>query len=347
MDRFTTLTLLVVLVGFVGVVPAAGHPADAAPAPADAPTQAESCDRDAYDPPELDRGWEVTVSDSTEDGSLADWDGGRLLATGPDEDCSLALAEGDAATLTATSVNGTYGVVTATLDFGKSGALRLDARNSTAAVAVSNPGPSFGQTLTVTAAEQSTAVTVPTGRFVDVAIFQTDGTVEVALWDTDEQWDGEWDARVTNVTAEGGWQLSLDGEVLLDGLAVGELDPGSDESDSENDEPDDVDEDPEDDDPFARDSSDDFDQRSSQSSDDDEDLTLFGGLFFGLPVIGAGVLIFRYAYGITRFGEQLDAIGSKTSWDEVEPAEWNVLLTKGAGVVVALFGLYLVVMGVL
>jgi len=329
---------LVVLVMLVGVAPAAVHATDTA-------AQTESCDRDEYEPPELDREWDVAFTDSVEDGSLADWDGGRLLATGPDDDCSLALADDESATLTATTVNGTHGVVTGTLDLGKNGTLRLDASNSTGAVVVSNPGPSFGQTLTVSAAAQSTAVTVPTGRVVDVAILQSNGTVEVALWDADRQWDEEWDARVTNVTAEGGWQLSLDGEALLNGLAVGELDPASDDSDSGSDEP--GEDDPDDDDPFTRGPDDDFDQRPEQSSDENGDLTPFGGLFIGLPFIGGGALIFKYAYKITRFSEQWDAIGSKTRWGEVEPARWNVMLTKGTGLLVAGLGVYFILMGFL
>lgn len=41
---------------------------------------------------------------------------------------------------------------------------------------------------------------------------------------------------------------------------------------------------------------------------------------------------------VTRFLEQLDAIGSKTSWDEVEPAEWNVTLTRFGGIFMTALG---------
>ncbi|MUV50843.1 hypothetical protein ELS20_11830 [Haloarcula hispanica] len=49
--------------------------------------------------------------------------------------------------------------------------------------------------------------------------------------------------------------------------------------------------------------------------------------------------MYRYAYGITKFNEQLDAIGSTTRSSEVEPADWNVMLTKLVGAVGSGFGL--------
>lgn len=47
-------------------------------------------------------------------------------------------------------------------------------------------------------------------------------------------------------------------------------------------------------------------------------------LVFGLP---AAV----WPYRIARFGEQIDAIGSKREKSEVEPAGWNVMLTRIVG----------------
>jgi len=58
----------------------------------------------------------------------------------------------------------------------------------------------------------------------------------------------------------------------------------------------------------------------------------------GTLLVGFGLLSAVWPYRVARFEEQLDAIGSKRSWDEVEPAEWKVKLTRGFGVVVALFG---------
>lgn len=46
---------------------------------------------------------------------------------------------------------------------------------------------------------------------------------------------------------------------------------------------------------------------------------------------------------ISRVEEQLDAIGSKRSWSEVEPADWKVLLTRALGILFALVG----VMGII
>ena len=45
-----------------------------------------------------------------------------------------------------------------------------------------------------------------------------------------------------------------------------------------------------------------------------------------------------WPHRVARFEEQLDAIGSKRSWDEVKPAGGKVTLTRGAGIVLALFG---------
>ena len=58
----------------------------------------------------------------------------------------------------------------------------------------------------------------------------------------------------------------------------------------------------------------------------------------GALVVAFGLVNAVWPYKIARFEEQLDSIGSKRSWDEVEPAEWKVRLTRGIGVVIALFG---------
>ncbi|ELZ73694.1 hypothetical protein C457_00365 [Haloferax prahovense DSM 18310] len=41
---------------------------------------------------------------------------------------------------------------------------------------------------------------------------------------------------------------------------------------------------------------------------------------------------------VSKLGERVDAIGSKTSKDEVEPAEWNVTLTRFVGVFTSALG---------
>jgi hypothetical protein len=46
-----------------------------------------------------------------------------------------------------------------------------------------------------------------------------------------------------------------------------------------------------------------------------------------------------WPYKLARFKEQMDSIGSKRSWDEVEPADWKVTLTRVLGVGMAGVGL--------
>ena len=62
---------------------------------------------------------------------------------------------------------------------------------------------------------------------------------------------------------------------------------------------------------------------------------------FGVALLAVGLANYRYAYRITWFGEQLDAIGSTTQASEVEPAYWNVALTRFVGILAALTGLFL------
>ena len=61
-------------------------------------------------------------------------------------------------------------------------------------------------------------------------------------------------------------------------------------------------------------------------------------LVFGTLIIAFGLLGAVWPYRVARFEEQIDAIGSKRSWDEVEPTGWKVMLTRVIGVVVALIG---------
>ncbi|ELZ07976.1 hypothetical protein [Natrialba aegyptia] len=52
-------------------------------------------------------------------------------------------------------------------------------------------------------------------------------------------------------------------------------------------------------------------------------MVAIGGIVVGTVLVGLGLLGVRHAYGITRFHEQLDAIGSTRSAGTVEPAEWK------------------------
>lgn len=59
----------------------------------------------------------------------------------------------------------------------------------------------------------------------------------------------------------------------------------------------------------------------------------------GTLIIGFGLLGALRPYEVARFEESVDAIGSKRSSSEVEPAEWKVAVTRGTGMIVTLFGL--------
>jgi len=54
-------------------------------------------------------------------------------------------------------------------------------------------------------------------------------------------------------------------------------------------------------------------------------------LVFGLPAAA-------FPYRLAKFNEALDAIGSQRKSSEVEPAGWNVFLTRAVGVVTTLVG---------
>ncbi|MFC4245931.1 hypothetical protein ACFOZ7_02755 [Natribaculum luteum] len=57
--------------------------------------------------------------------------------------------------------------------------------------------------------------------------------------------------------------------------------------------------------------------------------------FVGLACLVGGVLGYRYAYELAQLNERLDAIGSTTSWDAVEPANWKVILYQFGSIVIA------------
>lgn len=59
--------------------------------------------------------------------------------------------------------------------------------------------------------------------------------------------------------------------------------------------------------------------------------------FEALPFLLVGIVFAVWPYGVAMVGEQLDAIGSKRSPSEVEPADWNVTLTKYIGWGITLF----------
>ncbi|WP_191906092.1 MULTISPECIES: hypothetical protein [unclassified Haloarcula] len=279
--------------------------------------------------------------------STTNWTAGEILRIGADGDCSLGVRDNATATLTATTVNASQGTVTGVVDVGRGGALRVVERadgNATASVSIQNVGRENSDRVDIVATDErgtvaSERITAPTGRFFAVEIrWYPNGTAQVALWDTDQQRRDRVTRTVSTSTANTAWQVQLDGRAYLDEIAVGTHDTATtDTKDSEqssespaqttvavdqNDEtgtPDTVSFNP---------GPEDRQPEESQS-----------GLLFGpLTAIG-GALMYRYAYGVTKFSEQLDAIGSTTRSSAVEPADWNVMLTKLAGAAGGVFGL--------
>ena len=57
-----------------------------------------------------------------------------------------------------------------------------------------------------------------------------------------------------------------------------------------------------------------------------------------LPVMAFGVASAVWPYRVARFEERVDAIGSRRSWDEVEPTNSKVGLTRVVGVLLVLVG---------
>ena len=63
---------------------------------------------------------------------------------------------------------------------------------------------------------------------------------------------------------------------------------------------------------------------------------------FAVALLVVGLANYCFAYRIAWVGERLDAIGSTTPASEVEPAYWNVALTRFVGIVALLTGLFIV-----
>lgn len=59
----------------------------------------------------------------------------------------------------------------------------------------------------------------------------------------------------------------------------------------------------------------------------------------GIIIVLFGLLGAIWPYQLTRFNEQMDAIGSKRRASDVEPAEWNVMLTRIFSVVMIFIGI--------
>jgi hypothetical protein len=272
--------------------------------------------------------------------TAADWTGGTVLSIGATGDCSLAVTNGSAA-LTATAVDGERGVIRATVDVGEGGAIRAVADDGTnASVALENVGRENGAAVAVVVRRANgttarTNLTAPSGRFVDLTMRWTDGTVRVAVREAAVRTPpGEWDTTVATGTTNATWTVGLRSRAYLDEVAVGTREPPTPTSMSTSTPTTETDDDSEFDFPSPGGASGPEDRPAEGTDRGDSSSGLVMGPIFALG--GAG--IYRYAYGITRFQEQLDAIGSTTRSAEVEPADWNVALTKGIGVLFAAIG---------
>jgi len=268
--------------------------------------------------------------------SRANWTDGETLRIGAVGDCSLGVAGNATATLTAATIDPDRGRVTGVVDVGRDGALRFVRRpgNDTAAVAIENVGRENSARLAVVATNDTGATTsraefpVPSGRFVavDVRWYQND-TAHVWLWDTDRPRPDRPTTAVDTAGGNAAWRVQLDGRVYLDEIAIGSATPAAGTAGKAT--------------ATGTDDTFDFDEipesepepDSPERSDDTA-----AGLLYGPLLAIFGVISYRYAYALSKFGEQLDAIGSTTRSSQVEPADWNVLLTKLTGAGAAVFG---------
>jgi hypothetical protein len=319
---------------------------------------------------------------TVDEGTVTDWDGGRIARVGAGGGgCSLAVTAGDRATLTATTLNGSGGVLTATVDVGANGSVRFvpvapangsddgtdpptatgtASDDDTAAsvngngdgngsdLVVATDGPDFATEVVLSAGPRTERVRLPTGRFFALRVALGDGTARVAVWaPADEPWDGEWDAQFETDAVDR--RVTLEGRAFLESIAVGTRPPATStptatardaavdagEADTPTDTPD----------VFDRVDPDDADrgvERPPERESDDG-----GNVFFGLVLVVFGAVGAKFARGVARFNEQLDAIGSTTPASEVEPAGWNVALTRLGGVVVAAIGAWMLLTGLL
>jgi hypothetical protein len=369
---------LFLLVGVASSIVVAATPVTPTPVseqPVRSTHAADRCDEHSYHPPSLDREWDDTLTNAFDGGPPADWRGGRVVPIGGEGDCSLLVTDDETATLRTVGLNGTHGVVTGVLDLGANGSLQLVASNGTAVtpvtttrtdtatvtpnatapgtedrrpndsmptIALSNDGPDYEPSVVAHAGNQSTRIALSSGRFFGFAIqLAPDGMARIAVWDADEHWDDEWDVYFTNVTGSGERSVRLHGRAFLDSIALGKLEPpeyaGVDQPNDDSDSPaasgpSPPDEIHEDDDLGPPSDFDDKYYENQESEGGGRVLIVLFFLLFG----GAGAF---FPYEVARFGEQIDAIGSKTPARNVEPTGWNVALTRIVSIGLVVFGL--------
>jgi hypothetical protein len=68
-----------------------------------------------------------------------------------------------------------------------------------------------------------------------------------------------------------------------------------------------------------------------------------GFVILGIVIFLFGLLQNRNPYGVARFSEQSDAVGSKTDLDSVEPADWKVNLTYWSSYLWMLVGIGMII----
>lgn len=61
-----------------------------------------------------------------------------------------------------------------------------------------------------------------------------------------------------------------------------------------------------------------------------------------VALLVGGLACAIWPYKLARFSEQWDSIGSKRSWDSVEPADWYVTVTRITGLLAVLIGIALI-----
>ncbi len=307
--------------------------------PGETPTPAGACEFEPEPSVPDERGWRTRFSAPIETNATADRSGGSVARVGADGDCSLVVARGESATLTATTVDASRGVLAATVDLGADGSVAFVDRNGSVGLAVENVGPDYGTAAVVRAGNRSERVRLPSGRFVRLVVRWENGTALVSVGEADETFDGERDRRFPDAgaPADGDWLVRLGGRVFVDGVAVGTVEPVTptptptatptpDEGAFPDVEPDDSESEP----------SEPVPERGGD-----------GRAFVGVLFLVLGAVSARYAYGVARLGEQIDAIGSTTPASTVEPTGWNVALTRIGGVVLALIGLAMLASGLL
>ena len=326
------------------VGPAVAAPSDTTVETTDSaiPTAVDPCEDPVYTGHDLGFESNETYADALENGSLPDWTSGDIVHVGAGGGCSLVVADGQTSTLEATTVDGTDGVVTGTLDLGTNGSVRLVESNSTNATApvvrLSNVGNDYSTVVRVAAGGESRNLSLSSGRFFEFGVVTGENqSVRVAVWPAERPWRGEWDARIENASVDSDLRLQLTGRAFLDGIATGTV-PEPDTTGPQGETGDPAAESPDDeDDSVADDPFDDADPGAPPNDGGNDSTGEY--TFLGLLMVVGGVVGFRFAYGFTKFSEQLDAIGSKTRAGEVEPAEWNVMLTKVASAIIAVIGL--------